>query len=383
MQKVKGILATDWNRGAVDILREELDNLDKDQTKTFFESTATLMSNQVREIIEQSVKAYVDFIERFKYKSYPKPDEIILREYDADTPFEENFISLKLTIVGKKIDFESIKQSNDQTILDSVQMELEGIVDAIVKRSQNLPRAETTFTKTDRMYLWEVKPDDELVINAKNKISTTIRDNLETVKLATNIYDDYLFILNEKDRIEDFLNKEPFDREEFQAEIDKYERTIERIRDTMPFEIRMNMFLVKCSDINNMLCDECDELIKIILEKVESHIYQTLAPDISQAVKTIKEEMGIKAANSKLLVNFENKLEDVKMFEQKKLMEMFTEMVEWLMMLNRNPRQRQLEENMKPITIAYGYIDEIVQIIETGEQKLKGERIEIENGLME
>jgi DNA recombination-dependent growth factor C len=52
MQKVKGILATDWNRGAVDILREELDNLDKDQTKTFFESTATLMSNQVREIIE-------------------------------------------------------------------------------------------------------------------------------------------------------------------------------------------------------------------------------------------------------------------------------------------------------------------------------------------
>lgn len=151
----------------------------------------------------------------------------------------------------------------------------------------------------------------------------------------------------------------------------------------MPFEIRMNMFLVKCSDINNMLCDECDELIKIILEKVESHIYQTLAPDISQAVKTIKEEMGIKAANSKLLVNFENKLEDVKMFEQKKLMEMFTEMVDWLMMLNRNPRQRQLEENMKPITIAYGYIDEIVQIIEAGEQKLKGERVEIENGLME
>jgi hypothetical protein len=64
-------------------------------------------------------------------------------------------------------------------------------------------------------------------------------------------------------------------------------------------------------------------------------------------------------------------------------MEMFTEMIDWLMMLNRNPRQRQLEENMKPITIAYGYIDEIVQIIETGEQKLKGERVEIENGLME
>jgi hypothetical protein len=30
MQKVKGLLSTDWNKSAVDILREELENLDKD-----------------------------------------------------------------------------------------------------------------------------------------------------------------------------------------------------------------------------------------------------------------------------------------------------------------------------------------------------------------
>jgi hypothetical protein len=92
MAKVKNLLQTDWNKAATEIIREELDNLDKDQTKTFFESTATLMSNQVRELIEQSVNAYVDFIERFKFKTYPKPQEISLREYDADTPFEDNFI---------------------------------------------------------------------------------------------------------------------------------------------------------------------------------------------------------------------------------------------------------------------------------------------------
>jgi len=62
MSKVKGLLSSDWNKSAVDILREELENLDKDQTKTFFESAATLMANQVRELIEQSVTAYVEFI---------------------------------------------------------------------------------------------------------------------------------------------------------------------------------------------------------------------------------------------------------------------------------------------------------------------------------
>jgi len=52
MNKVKGLLTSDWNKGAVEILREELENLDKDQTKAFFESAATLMANQVRELIE-------------------------------------------------------------------------------------------------------------------------------------------------------------------------------------------------------------------------------------------------------------------------------------------------------------------------------------------
>jgi len=105
MSKVKGLLSSDWNKSAVDILREELENLDKDQTKTFFESAATLMANQVRELIEQSVKAYVEFIQRYKFPQYPKPDDIIQREYDEDTPFEDNFISLKLSIDGTKIVF--------------------------------------------------------------------------------------------------------------------------------------------------------------------------------------------------------------------------------------------------------------------------------------
>ena len=75
----------------------------------------------MRELIEQSVKTYVDFIQRYKFDSYPEPNEIILREYDAETPFEDNFISLKLTIDGSKITFSDP--------LEGVQQELEKIVD--------------------------------------------------------------------------------------------------------------------------------------------------------------------------------------------------------------------------------------------------------------
>jgi hypothetical protein len=93
--------------------------------------------------------------------------------------------------------------------------------------------------------------------------------------------------------------------------------------------------------------------------------------------------MLVKAANSKLLVQFEEALDLVKDKEQHRLMDMFKDMVEWLMMLQRNPRQKQNDDSTGPVKKAYELIDEIVMIIETGELKLKEERVEIENGLME
>jgi hypothetical protein len=60
----------------------------------------------------------------------------------------------------------------------------------------------------------------------------------------------------------------------------------------------------------------------------------------------------------------------------------YTDMIEWLQMLNKNPRQRQVEENIKPVTFAYSYINEIVDIIDTSDKKLNEERKEIENLLM-
>ncbi len=65
IDKVRNLLNTDWSKAAVDILREELENLDKDQTKTFFDSVAALMSNQVRELTTKSIDNYVDFFRRF------------------------------------------------------------------------------------------------------------------------------------------------------------------------------------------------------------------------------------------------------------------------------------------------------------------------------
>ena len=116
------------------------------------------MANQVRELISKSVKAYVEFFRRFKKKEYPLPKEIIKREYDADTPFEDSFLVLKLAIEGQRITFP------DQ--LNVVKRDLEKIVELIVTQSQNLPRPENTIARSDKMHLWDVSIEDDLVRDA-------------------------------------------------------------------------------------------------------------------------------------------------------------------------------------------------------------------------
>ena len=63
----------------------------------------------------------------------------------------------------------------------------------------------------------------------------------------------------------------------------------------MPFEIRCNMFLIICSDINNTLCDTCEQLMKMILDEVSSRLFGTKASNIYRDIKDIREDLSSKA----------------------------------------------------------------------------------------
>ena len=143
----------------------------------------------------------------------------------------------------------------------------------------------------------------------------------------------------------------------------------------------MNMFMIKCNELNNHLCDLCEELIKMVLEKISDHVFVNLSNKIITDVKGIKEDLGQKATDSKLLVDFEAKLEAVKLSEKNRLMNEYTDMIEWLILLNKNPQHKLNEENNKPIIQAFTAIDGIVFFIEDTEKNLADQRIEIENKL--
>lgn len=146
----------------------------------------------------------------------------------------------------------------------------------------------------------------------------------------------------------------------------------------MPYEIRMNMFLIKCSDINGQLCERFEQLIDAILTKVHEHVFVKMAPEISATIKTIQDETGAKSTTSKELVKNEKRLEEVKNVEHKRLKVKYADMIEWLIFLNNNPYRKGDDEGYKPVQVAFKLMNQIQGIIDACEQKLKQDRLETE-----
>ncbi len=179
------------------------------------------MANQVRELISKSVKAYVEFFRRFRKPNdeYPSPKEIMTREFDPDTPLEDNFLVLNL----------SVNNTNQIIFADppgEVRDHLLNMVNEIVKQSEYLPRPENTIARSEKLHLWHVPEEDELVRNAKSEILEILEKNMSVVEKALHVYDDYLFILKEKQRVDQFLSdSSQFSREEFAKEIARFQQT--------------------------------------------------------------------------------------------------------------------------------------------------------------
>ena len=263
---VRALLGTEWSKSAGDILREELDNLDKDQTKNFCDSVAALMSTQVRDLVTRSINKYVEFYKRFQKPegAYPSPEDIINREYSPEEDFEHTFIILKL-----EKDKDCIKFGEDQM---QVQHDLVKVILFMVEKINQIPRPDLGFRNPEQTHLWDIQPDDEIVQAAMKDVKEIIMENLYITCKVINVYDEFNFLLTEREKIVEFLDIKPYDREVFLEKITKYQDTITKIREKMPFEIRMSMFLVECEALNDSLVDECNVIITMMLNKAAEYV---------------------------------------------------------------------------------------------------------------
>lgn len=117
------------------------------------------------------------------------------------------------------------------------------------------------------------------------------------------------------------------------AEIERFKSTIAKIRKIAPFEIRMSMFLVECSDLNEKLVTICKDMITKILKKTEDFVYSETATKLQSEIRNMNTQFTVKADTSSDLVLSEKFLEDSKNSNRTAIITQYLDLVEWLMML--------------------------------------------------
>jgi vancomycin resistance protein YoaR len=184
------------------------------------------------------------------------------------------------------------------------------------------------------------------VVNAKTEISQILLENLQVAGKAVSVYAEYLFILTEPQKVQDFMEGAPRDKAAYIERIQVYLDTIEKIKREAPYEIRMSMFLIQCHELNNRLILECERLVETIVKKIYDDNLDEATMVITD-VKMIGEDFNKKAEESHEWVAYEAVLQEVQSKKRGEIITRYNNLIEWLELMYSYPRFEPNDEIQK------------------------------------
>ena len=349
--------------------------MDSEKASMFYEAACTMMSIQLRQLITDSIKAYMDFFLSFDSdkNKLPRPPQMI-ENIPNDWP--NAFLKLRMIAKDTVIDF---SDSADKIIEELVQ-----VIYRIIEKFTDTPRPEKTLTKNSgKMTLWNVEEKDEIVLKAEKIVRKIAKRNLKISWKALELYQKYSSLLTDSRKIDVFLHNNPnsHTRAEFTEMIMKYELLEREIRATCPIRIRLNMVEVDCSEINKSLCKECDEIIK----KLNNHIMtrsQERAQKLSRDFDEMTNKLKTRADTEQKLVDSENYKEKCRIEEIPRLFRDYEDIIAWFKLLYQTPFQVS-EENLAPLKNCNTWVKEILTTLSNAEQRLQTEKDDLSLKLKE
>lgn len=348
--------------------------MDSDKAAMFYEAACTMMSIQLRQLITDSIKAYMNFFVSFDDERYLlEPVKMI-----ADVPeiWPNAFLKLRMIAKDTFIDFSDT--------IEKIVDELVKVIFRIIEKFTNIPRPEKKITKNmGRPTLWNVDKDDEIVIKAVKIVKSVAKKNLEISWKALELYQKYSVLLTDSKRIDQFLHTNPGNhtRGEFIEMINKYEQLEKEIRNTCPLRIRMNMIEVDCSEINKSLCKECDEIVK----KLNNYIMtrsQERAQKLSRDFDEMTNKLKARADTEQKLVDSENYKEKCRIEEIPKLFTDYADIIEWFKLLYHTPYQVS-EDSLAPLKSCNTWVKDILNTLSAAEHRLQNEKDDLSLKLRE
>jgi dynein heavy chain, axonemal len=355
-----------------------------------YEASATLLSNQVRGVIDRSIEAFVRFFHRFETEQSTLASSSTrfmhsftqrLEEHVTGSGNEEAFLRVGLKACDGEIGF--------TTTLEEVEGSLLKIFREFVTCLTQLPRPDVKLGKWNgngQPTLFDVSLDEPHMKEAEELVANTVRRNLANLEHAISVYDEFKHLLVEDLRMKILTEDQHMTKEDYRYEVARLRTTEEAVRTQCSMEIRLQMVLIDCAEINETLCAKADEAVKILLEAVLRNLLAR-NDQLVKSFETVVNQMVKKPTSELELVDLESHVEEFRKNGLDALLLEFTQIREWLGFLFECEDSLHLalleERHFKAIHTSARWVHSIDNIVSEREGNLRREREALESKFKE
>jgi hypothetical protein len=319
----KKFVNEEWKKYIETTLKEN--KLYKDQLILYFQSIYALMSSQLRELVLNSIKNYHDFIFNFKKDEYFDPKRVFDDQFNPKFPFQRSFLEVSLKSASDRLSFVFSDELSD------IHNKLIGVIHDIIKCSQDVERPDNLFIKNleRKNTLWEVPVIDPKIAFMITSIDNIIKENLDYVSKVTEIYEPFVFVLNEQTCLEKFKLGNP-KREDIKKKINYYEDKLKVLRENMPNSLYLNLIRIDCTDINLELRFSLYNFVIDLLKYVQNKNITQKSKDLNERIDTLKDNLERIPPDEETLYIYETNLESYKNDKVPAIYNEYNDFLEWV-----------------------------------------------------
>lgn len=341
----------------------------------FFEAVAALLSQMAREVVEQTLREYVEFFERFA--DLPLDYEQVKALTSQDT-WQDEFLVNKL-VAGIKDDVNGIRFAKEQDFIKGrLLLSYKECTTSLAEFKR--PDTRLRDVVNGRTMLWEVKEDEDHIRAGYLRIDQIIRMNLSNAEKVLELYQKYLFLLDEHDRVMEFFEDQSKSREDYVEYIEHIRSTLDELQERCPNTLMMQMVQVDAGEVNRKLLQCGQDCVARLLKLLANRNVDRSGRLVKQ-FELLDARIQREPTNEDQLVELEAMVESAQEKDFPALLDEYEDIKEWIW-TTWDMEHLLHEADYRAIWMASkwkGYATDI----ENRKRELEEDRVKIESKLTE
>ncbi|CAG0883772.1 unnamed protein product [Cyprideis torosa] len=334
------------------------------QADHFFNTAATLMSQQLREIVMAALKEMLHFFQLYDQQ-----------KHQASSPVfhVSPLIQISIRVFGPTVEFEPA--------LESVRTVLDKSIQAVLSAALDIPRVEELLFPgefEEPMKLRHVRPDEEEVEKIEKNILQIFQENTREPLEYVKVYDQFKDLINGKAQkeIDEFIQRGAT-LKEYEVLVTQLWSRREKMR-TLPDRVPLGLLQLDCTQANAQIEENLRSLCEMLVQH-QVQLHEDANERICDQFQEMSSRLSVTPSSTNEVVSalkFLGKCTDVTMKDLKKRIQEAAERLMFLMD-HATLSEASIQSNAK----VFAWIEEIEKLFESAFAKLLVKREEAENSL--